>query len=122
MSRELGWLVEDAGSGPQPRYRTIEQGMPVWTTDPNKAIRFARRSDAEMFCAEDEDAWRVTEHMWIDSTDPESHQPHCERFKAAWANLNCVPQPSAFPQDVSCTCDSTRRHRASNPTTSAPEG
>lgn len=61
--RETAWLVERGDSGP-PRYRTMEQGSIVWTDDVNKALRFARRQDAEMFCAEDADAWRVVEHMW----------------------------------------------------------
>lgn len=57
---EVGWLVESKIG----TYRTIEGGLPVWTTDPNKAIRFARRADAEMFAAEDEAAWRIAEHVW----------------------------------------------------------
>lgn len=61
---ESGWLVENGEDAPQIMYRTIEQGLPVWTADPNKAIRFARRADAEMFCAEDNEAWRVAEHIW----------------------------------------------------------
>ena len=62
-ARETAWLVERGDSGP-PRYRTMEQGSIVWTDDVNKALRFARRQDAEMFCADDADAWRVAEHMW----------------------------------------------------------
>lgn len=57
------WLVENgkqAGQGLA--YRTMEQGWPEWTEDPQKAIRFSRRDDAEMFAQEDEDAWRIVEH------------------------------------------------------------
>ena len=57
------WLVENgkqAGSGLA--YRRMDQGMSTWTEDPHKAIRFARRADAEMFAEEDEDAWRIVEH------------------------------------------------------------
>lgn len=62
-TRETGWLVERGGNG-TPMYRTLEQGLPVWTPDSLKALRFARREDAELFAAEDDDAWLVTEHSW----------------------------------------------------------
>lgn len=61
---ECGWLIENGKQGDELRYRTIRQGLPAWTDDHNEAIRFARRADAEMFAAEDEDAWRIVEHMW----------------------------------------------------------
>ena len=63
----FAWLVED-GSGR--RYRTMEQGLIVWTDDPLKAIRFARRADAELFAAEDDQAWRIVEHGFIDVATP----------------------------------------------------
>lgn len=58
---EVGWLVEN---GSRTAYRTMENGIPVWTPDVNKALRFARRVDAELFCAADEDARHVAEHIW----------------------------------------------------------
>lgn len=67
---EYGWLVEDSRNHPSGvRYRTWGDFGPEWTNDPNKAIRFARRRDAEMFARDDEDAWHIVEHMWpaIDS-------------------------------------------------------
>ena len=63
--RDSGWLIENGKSGRDLRYRTMEQGLTAWTEDHHKAIRFARRVDAEMFCAEDMDAWRITEHVWL---------------------------------------------------------
>lgn len=42
-------------------YRTIDQCGITWTTDAAKALHFARREDAERFCAEDEDAWIIRE-------------------------------------------------------------
>ena len=67
--RETGWLVENGKSGSELRYRTIgENGWPIWTADNLRAIRFARRQDAEMFSAEDEDAWCIVEHQWITPT------------------------------------------------------
>lgn len=67
-TREVGWLVEDGGTLARPRYRTMDQTGIHWTEDHNKAIRFARRADAEMFAAGDEDAWRITEHMWVNGS------------------------------------------------------
>ena len=67
---QFAWLVENgkqAGSGLA--YRYMDQGLPLWTDDPHKAMRFARRVDAEMFAAEDEDAWRIVEHGF-DETQP----------------------------------------------------
>ena len=57
------WLVENgkqAGAGLA--YRRMDQGIPTWTEDPHRAMRFARRADAEMFAEEDEGAWRLVEH------------------------------------------------------------
>jgi hypothetical protein len=62
---QFGWLIENgkqAGSGLA--YRFMEHGMVGWTEDPNKALAFARRKDAEQFAEEDEDAWRIVEHGW----------------------------------------------------------
>lgn len=61
---ERGWLVENGGQGEALRYRMIADGMPGWTPNHMEALRFARRQDAEAWCAEDEDAWRVAKHMW----------------------------------------------------------
>lgn len=69
---ETGWLIENGKFGDELRYRTIDQGLPVWTADHMKAIRFARRADAELFAAEDDDAWRIAEHVWYGVT----LQPH----------------------------------------------
>ena len=51
-----GWIV---GNAKGDRWRTWESGMPDWTDDREKAIRYARREDAEMAHAEDDDAWKV---------------------------------------------------------------
>lgn len=70
---EIGWLIENGKSGEELRYRTMEQGVVTWTPDHMKALRFARREDAEMFAEEDEGAWRIAEHAWhgIDSAKRE---------------------------------------------------
>lgn len=61
---EFAWLIENGKQGDALRYRTFEYGLPTWTADHNKAIRYARRCDAEMAHAEDEEAWAIREHGW----------------------------------------------------------
>lgn len=70
--RTTGWLIERRGLDGRPQWRRMAHGNPVWTTDSLLAIRFARREDAEMFAAEDEDAWMVTEHSWEGPSSPPS--------------------------------------------------
>jgi hypothetical protein len=61
---ETGWLIETSGPLHPHMYRTLEQGMPVWTNDNQKALRFARQIDAELFAEDDPEDIRITEHMW----------------------------------------------------------
>lgn len=68
MATEYGWLIENGLGGDALRYRTMRQGMSVWTADHNEALRFCRRADAERFAEEDEDAWRIAQHGWDDLT------------------------------------------------------
>lgn len=58
---ELAWLVERDSPA---EYAYMDDMGIQWTGDPNKAMRFARRDDAEMFAAGSDDAVRVCEHMW----------------------------------------------------------
>lgn len=51
-----GWIVTNAAGN---KFRCWEMGMTAWTTDIEKAARYARRVDAESVHAEDEDAWRI---------------------------------------------------------------
>jgi len=62
------------GNGDGSKYRTMVQGMPEWTSDVSKAIHFARRQDAEMFCEEDEDAWHVYPIVTHDRNAPSLRQ------------------------------------------------
>jgi len=60
---ETAWLVEL----PNPaRWVGFEKGAPIWTDDPEKALRFARKEDADNFLS----WWCLTaistEHIWID--------------------------------------------------------
>lgn len=62
---ETAWLVENGKQGGELRYRYFDDvGLCGWTTDPYQAMHFCRRIDAERFCAADEDAWRIVEHMF----------------------------------------------------------
>lgn len=65
-SEALAWVIE-TGDVSAPLYRTIECGMYEWTRSHMKAIRFARRDDAEMFAAEDSDPIRICQHAWPDA-------------------------------------------------------
>lgn len=51
-----GWIV---GNSEDNRWRSWDQGGPVWVDDRARATRYARREDAEAVHAEDEDAWCV---------------------------------------------------------------
>ncbi len=52
----FGWIVAD---GQGERWRMWGDSGPEWTADRSKALRFARRDDAEAFAANDEDAWSI---------------------------------------------------------------
>jgi len=62
---ETGWVIENGHFGADRRFRMFDEiGMLEWTADIDLALRFARRTDAERFCASDEDAWLITERVW----------------------------------------------------------
>lgn len=68
---EYGWLVENGKKqGEGLAYRCMDHGSIEWTEDPHKALRFARRVDAEAFAQEDEDAWRIVEHAFDTPPSP----------------------------------------------------
>jgi hypothetical protein len=54
-----GFIVGNGLLGDQERYRRWGEAGPEWTPDRKEALRFARRSDAENFAAEDIDAWQI---------------------------------------------------------------
>lgn len=58
-SIEGPFLVADNGSQGEHRYRTLVQGISRWTLDPQEALWFARQRDAQLYAAEDEDAWCI---------------------------------------------------------------
>ena len=53
---EAGWIV---GNSDGTKWRVWDSLGPKWTTDRDRATRYARRVDAEQVHAEDEGAWRV---------------------------------------------------------------
>jgi hypothetical protein len=113
--RETGWLIED---GQRRRYRTMHQGAVRWTDDPNKAIRFARRADAEMFAAEDEDAWHVAEHQWVTLDGDSIHavETECDREdpKARIGSPEHTQAEAIRTLKATCTCKGPGRLRDRN--------
>jgi hypothetical protein len=61
---ETGWLVELKGS--EPMWWSLDPAdEPAWTKDANKALRFARKVDADTFILDA--GWTeafASEHMW----------------------------------------------------------
>jgi hypothetical protein len=63
---ESGWCLE-RGPASAPHYLHVaETGIFDWTLDHMKALRLARRADAEQVACIVEDADRVAEHVWTD--------------------------------------------------------
>lgn len=65
----LGWIIANGKKeGEGLAYRFIDNdagGVTGWTPDVNKALRFARREDAEQFAHHDDDAWRMVDHSML---------------------------------------------------------
>lgn len=59
---EQGWLIEKMDGG-QVWYVTVDQLL-TWATDSLKALRLARRQDADTLCEIIEDAEKVAGHQW----------------------------------------------------------
>lgn len=55
MPLEDGYVVTDAT---KTLFRTWDDG-PAWSEDLDAALWFSRQGDAELFCADDEDAWCI---------------------------------------------------------------
>lgn len=74
MADETAWLIEIPGSDVVgPMYHQLEYDD-EWTPDANKALRFARRQDAQAYI--DYTGWTVpkpVEHMWCDPAPPRSN-------------------------------------------------
>lgn len=58
----MSWIVANGKEGDEIRFRSLDQGLPIWVDAPEKALQFARRCDAELFAFEDEDAWLLVEY------------------------------------------------------------
>lgn len=61
---ESGWLLERRLTPSGQEYLTIEDGGFEWTTDNQKALRLARRADADLLSEIVDDCERVAEHQW----------------------------------------------------------
>lgn len=76
----LGWIV---GSGDGRRWRRWGDTGPEWTEDREKAVRYARREDAESVHREDEDVWQIIPY----SGAPEKHEWRV--YNGWWCCSNC---------------------------------
>lgn len=59
---ESAWLLEKMHGG-NVQYISADYVL-QWTDDPNKALRLARREDAEALCTIVEDCEKIAEHGW----------------------------------------------------------
>lgn len=59
---ETGWLMENGEV--ISKYIGVIDGALRWTDDNLKALRLARRADAEALCEIVDDCWQIVEHMW----------------------------------------------------------
>lgn len=83
-SSDEGFVISN---GRNNAWRTWGDSGPEWTPDYAKALRFARRADAETFARNDEDAWHI--------------QPFVEQPGAARCSVCLEPQFDT-PSGVSC--------------------
>lgn len=72
---ETGWLIELRPDNGPPKWLDLSETLlhPSWTADSSKALRFARRDDAEAYYAfhiDDMPHTFITEHMWLDARSP----------------------------------------------------
>ena len=79
-----GWIVSN---GSETKWRSWDQGGSIWVDSPDKATRYARREDAELVHAEDEDAWCIKPYHQHDfHPDPKSGiricaDPECRKVE-----------------------------------------
>ena len=68
---QIGWLIERNMTPEGQEYLWVgAPGEFGWTTDHEKALRLARKADAETICYIVEDAVRVAEHAWMPLPEP----------------------------------------------------
>jgi hypothetical protein len=60
----MGWLLERHLTPEGQEYLAVESGCFTWTTDNLKALRLARRQDADSLAEIVEDCEHVREHQW----------------------------------------------------------
>ena len=71
MTVETGWLIEHQDTSKGVRYMTLRYDVPgFWTEDSLKALRFARKQDAddflEYFAPIEGEMDKAVEHQWSD--------------------------------------------------------
>jgi hypothetical protein len=89
---ELGWLIERSNGRPMWLYPQ-EDGIWAWTDDSIKAIRFARREDADAFVklCDIDDAEAITEHCWAQNVvDSTCFMEHCKGKETYLTPIYCL--------------------------------
>lgn len=61
---ETAWLLERKMTPEGPEYLSVDAGRFTWVTDNLKALRLARREDADALAEIIDDCERVAEHQW----------------------------------------------------------
>ena len=88
-----GWLIENGDK--VPKYRTMRGGNWFWTSDPNEAIWFVRRADAERVAYEDEDACFIRPHAFMGERPHEKFaqeaQTYEEVYEEFWRDIIELP-------------------------------
>ncbi|GEM_PF-4319942 len=82
----LAWVV---GDGVGARWRMWGDFGPKWTTDHNAALHFARRSDAEAFAKDDEEAW-VIQPVDLAARQPVGDEERAETYRKGWEAGNAA--------------------------------
>jgi hypothetical protein len=118
-----GWVILN---GKDDKVRGWQDGGTPWSKNLETALWFARRTDAERFCEEDEDAWHVrrvsdVRRMWAappaseGDLGPSTHAPHAG-FAGETVQLRgttpITPIPPTLPVDRRSVEDLLRMFRA----------
>jgi hypothetical protein len=124
QSDESAWLLEKMHEGNV--HYIAADNMLQWTDDPNKALRLARREDAEALCTIVEDCEKIAGHEWPapvstvapqqsdDDDQPQNHAETCDRWVQCGdhvhyesiVNCSCAPASPAAPGDEANTSQS----------------
>lgn len=115
---ESAWLLEKMREG-NVHYIAADYVL-QWTDDPNKALRLARREDAEALCTIVEDCEKIAEHGWPAPASPAAIRDEAETDNyVAWCRYT-YDAAGSIKSIVTCDSDAKgafRVYRASVATT-----